>query len=121
MAFIGLENCELSANDENNIRGVLIRFGFDFSLIGTIFILELLNEIERCSKILNQTSLPTMSLLANKHNLKIKSYNRVIRWAIEKAFKTGGFKNVSFFENRTSTPPTMQVISWLFNYYLVNC
>lgn len=118
--LIGLQNCELTQNTEKKFRCLLVRFGFDFTLIGTIYLFELLNEIHRCSRLLKKTSLPTMTLFADKHNIKIKTYNRVIRWSIKKAFRSGGFYKVDFFENRTNTPPTMQVISWLYNFYLIN-
>lgn len=109
----------LFPKNTKDIRCVMVYFGFDFSLVGTMYIFELLTEVVNNTSILRCESIPTMTLLADKHNVKIKSFNRVIRWSIVKAFKTGLLKYVPFFEDRKTIPPTKQVLAWLFNYYIM--
>lgn len=109
----------LSSNRNIDLRMVMVQFGFDFSLMGSIYIYEMLVESLSNPNVIRNENIPTMTMLADKHNIKIKTFNRDIRWSIDKAYKNGMLKYVPYFEELTSSPPTKQVLSWLFNYLIM--
>lgn len=117
---MGQDFSDYSNDDDyrDNLSIIMVNFGFDFSLVGSVYIYEILKEVLTNTSVLRCDKIPTMTTLADRHNVKIKSFNRDIRWAIDKAYKNGLLKYVPFFEGRKTAPPTRQVVSWLFNYYL---
>ncbi len=106
----------LNLKRNRDARLVMIKLGFDFSLIGSIYIYEMFNEI-LVNKGAKKEEIPSMTALAEKHNQKLKSISRNIRWAIEKACKSGSLGTVPFLEGIEISPSTKQVLSWLFYYY----
>lgn len=101
-----------------DLRLILVHFGFDFSLMGSIYIYEILKEATENSSLLNGACLPTITKLAEKHNIKMKTLSRDVRWAIKKAYEEGLLKYVPFFQGRTRVPNTRQVLSWLYHFYM---
>lgn len=67
-----------------NLLNEMINIGFDFALTGTKYIYELFIEPLENINNLNELFLPNMSSLADRHNIKLKSLNRDVRWSIEK-------------------------------------
>lgn len=106
------------AKVEHNMRQIMIDFGFDFSLLGSIYIYEMFREIIENAKMVRVKTVATETKLANKHNINIKTINRDIRWSIGKAYNKGLLKNIPYFEMSHKLPSTKQVLYWLHNYYL---
>lgn len=106
------------AND-HNVRTIMIHFGFDFSLLGSVYLYELIEETLYGNNYYNCYAIPTMVHLAEKHNIKVKTLNRNIRWSIDKAFKSGLLKCIPCFKN-FNTPPTKQVLAWLCNFFYLS-
>ena len=107
-------------NKKKDFRLIMIHFGFDFSLLGSIYLYEMLLEISSGNSFIKGIEIPQITKLAEKHNVKMKTYSRNIRWAIKKAYNDGMLKYIPFFENRTNAPTTKQVLAWLYHYYLFN-
>lgn len=97
---------------------VMVRFGFDFSLMGSQYLYEMLVEAELDSAVLRHKSIPTSTILADRHCVKIKTFNRDIRWAITKAFNHGVLGAVPNFKDLTTPPSTKEVLAWLYGYYM---
>ncbi len=97
---------------------VMVRFGFDFSLVGSQYLYEMLSEAELDTSVLRHKSISTSMVLADKHCVKIKTFNRDIRWAIAKAFNHGVLKLVPNFKELKNPPSTKEVIAWLYSYYI---
>ena len=112
-----LENNDYFKNSAD-LYAVMVRFGFDFSLIGSQYLYEMLSEAELDASVLRRKSLQTSMVLADKHSVKIKTFNRDIRWAIAKAFNHGVLKLVPNFKELRKPPSTKEVLAWLYSYYI---
>lgn len=105
--------------ENSDVRMTMVHFGFDFSLIGSVYLYEMLKEVLENTSAIKCDVVPTMTTLADRHNIKIKTFNRDVRWAISKAYKSGLLKYVPFFEMQNAIPPTKQVLTWLYNYLII--
>lgn len=100
-------------NKHDCLKAMLVMSGFDFSLIGTIYMFEML--IAMCDNSNKTHHLPTMSCLADRHEVKIKTFNRSIRFAIEHAYSNGCLKHLMGFEKINKQPSTKNVALTLYN------
>ena len=104
-------------NCKKDLRVMMVYFGFDFSLMGSLYLYEMLKELtDNMSP--NEVVLPTITKLAKRHNVKMKTFSRDVRWAIKKAFDDGLLKYIPFFVHNNCT--TKKLVSWLYNYYNVD-
>ena len=58
-----------------------------------------------------------MQEVSNTTGHSVKSIDKDIRLAINKAYKVGALKNVSFFSNG-NMPTIKQMINWLFDFFI---
>ncbi|MCI7003642.1 MAG: hypothetical protein MR904_04800 [Clostridia bacterium] len=118
MAKDNMFNNDRYFTNRSDLRMVMVRFGFDFSLLGSVYLYEMLNEVVSNTSVLRNKCFPTMVVLADRHCVKLKTFNRDIRWAISKAFNQGLLKFVPIFENLNKAPSTKQVLAWLYAFYV---
>ena len=71
--------------EENIIQRTMILYGFNFLLIGTIYIYEMVLEMANNTEFSKGVKL--MQYISDKHGVKFKTMNRSVRWAIDNASK----------------------------------
>lgn len=102
--------------EQNKLRKDLINAGFDFSLIGSIYLQELLNLIIEDPMLIFSLTKGAITTVAEKYNKNTSSVDRDVRWAIKKAHDLGYLKNG--FKPSSKMPTTKQVLVWLLDKYL---
>ena len=103
-------------HDPASLRAHLREVGFDFGLIGSAYLQDLLSLIIEKPMRLFYLRRIAMALVAEKHGISTEAVDRDIRWAIKRAKETGCFEGYSCFE--ASEPTAKRVITWLFDQYI---
>lgn len=103
-------------NKDIFVRENLINMGFEFSMLGSMYIKEMVHEVIKQPQMLHHICTNLMEVVANTHKKSIKSISSDIRWAIKKTFEKGILKSVPCFNNCT-TPSTKQVLTFLYDFF----
>ena len=99
-----------------DLRKHLSELGFDFTLIGSIYLKDLLSlVIEKPMRVFSLSS-NAMKIVSEKYNKSICSIDRDVRWTIKKSYDRGCFEKYPPLKDRT--PTVKQVLVWLFDFYI---
>lgn len=79
---------EISAEYKQELRNMMINVGFDFSLVGSNFVFELIIMSLQNKEDTDPYREENITFLADKYNTKIKTVHRLIHWSIITSFDT---------------------------------
>ena len=103
-------------NLEKKIKLLLMSIGFDFSLLGSHYVKEIVVFVVKNPKQIHCLSSGVMKRISTVYEHSVKCIDKDIRWAINKAYNTGLLKKISIF-SYGSVPTIKQLINWLFDYF----
>lgn len=109
-----LKKFELS----KKIKMTLIGLGFDFCLLGSHYIKNVVESVVLNPEKLYSLSTKVMQEMSIVYNHSVKSIDKDIRWAIKKAYNVGSLSKISFFANG-NMPTIKQLVNWLFDYFVL--
>lgn len=104
-------------NLNKKIKTTLMGLGFDFGLNGSHYLQEVLLQVLLNPKKIHNLSSMVMAEMICGDNISVKSIDKDIRWAIQKAYKVGILNKISFFNN--NIPTIKQFINWIFDFFNV--
>lgn len=99
----------------NKVVSFMLMLGFDFSSSGSIYLYRMvrlmLMEPENFTISYKQLS----QNVSKRYNQKIKTVNRAVRWAIEKAVKSGDLAKLPFYREG-QMPKSKDVVVWIYSH-----
>ena len=116
--FISNKDKEKYILIEGRIKSVLAYLNFDHTLLGSEYLKKILTFLFVNPKCIHKLSSTIMKTLAEEENSSVLAIDKNIRWSIKKAYNTGNIKEISYFNKLNKIPTTMQVIYWLFDYFI---
>ena len=102
---------------QKKIKANMAYLGFDFSLIGSHLIKEMLLQIIQSPTYIHAFSSSVMKEMANRYNYAVKSIDRDIRWSISKAYTKGILKDIPYFTGGRA-PTIKQLVNWFFDFFI---
>lgn len=103
-------------HSDTDLRKHLSSLGFDFTLIGSVYLKDLLSlVIEKPMRVFALSS-NAMVIVAEKYSKTICSIDRDVRWSIKKSFDRGCFNEYPPLNEKV--PTIKQVLVWLFDFYI---
>lgn len=103
-------------HDASALRAHLRELGFDFGLIGTTYLQDLMEFIIQKPMRMFYLRRIAMNLVAEKHGRSLDSVERDIRWTIDKARRTGVFEGNESFKK--CAPSAKKVVTWILDHYI---
>ena len=102
---------------EKYVKELLTNMGFDFSLIGTLYLKEALMIVVKQPKSLLSINTTVLEDIAFKNNNTVKNIESDIKWTIMKAYEKGDIKDFSYLPYN-KVPTTKQMIVCLFDFIM---
>lgn len=102
---------------KNKIKINLTSLGFDFGLLGSHYIQEIVLYLSFNHKKIHSLSSGVFKEIAAVHNNSVKCVDKDIRWAIHKAYTCGILGQISTFASG-KVPTIKQTINWLFDFFI---
>ncbi len=103
-------------NKDIFVKENLINMGFNFSMLGSMYIKEMIHEVIKHPQMLHCICTNLIEHVAKTHKKSAKSISSDISWAIKSAFSKNVLKSVPCFNNY-STPSTKQVLTFLYDFF----
>ena len=101
---------------EKKVKGNLCTLGFDYGLVGTRYISNIIMSIYKCPQLLHEICTQNLSVMAEEINKNNKAIDKNIRFAINNAYINGALSQVTIFKN--NKPSLKQLINWLYDFFI---
>lgn len=103
---------------ETRIKKALIKLGFDFSHVGSFYIITVIKKILEVPEFLHSLKNTIYEEIAKNNGVSVGAVDRDIRWALNKAYEKGALGQLTIFKDRNA--PTVKEFINLFFDYIIN-
>lgn len=103
---------------ESKIKSLMLYLNFDLTLLGSRYLKRILVLLCINPKCIHRISSTIMKTISDEEKTTVPSIDKNIRWSIKKAYEKGNIKNLTYFKKLNKTPTSMQLIYWLFDYFI---
>ena len=106
----------LKHNYTKKVKTILIGIGFDYALLGTFYLQEIIVSVLLEPQKIHYISSKVMTDNLSLEDVSVKCIDKDIRWAIKKAYKAGILSKMHFFEDHI--PTIKQLVNWIFDFHV---
>lgn len=101
---------------EKQLKAYLMHLGFDFSLLGSHYIKDILLELSCEPSKIHKLTTRVLTEMAMIYETRVKTVDKNIRWAINKAYNSGLLGTLAVF--KSGVPKMKQLFNWFIDYLL---